>query len=204
MDKKLVMISGDKDWVQLLRPNVVWIDPMRDARLTSKNISTRLGYVPEKGRFSVCKSEDVTDFIGVPSPRAWLEIKALMGDISDNIPGVGGIGPRGAIDLITTYGSVGSFFNQVADKTINVGALTKKLRDFATSEEKHDIFRRNMQLMDLSSPERPEWINPKIVHGAIDPDKFSDFCKRMLFNSIVKDLDGWLEPFTGNMMEKAA
>lgn len=202
-DKKIVMISGDKDWIQLLRPNCVWVDPVRDHRLTSKNLSENLGYNPNKGRFDVCKGVDVEGFIGVPTPQAWLEIKAMMGDVSDNIPGVGGIGPRGAIDLVTAYGSVGSFFNQIADKSLDPKSLPKKLRDFAEMDEKHDIFRRNMQLMDLMTHERPEMINPKITSQPINFTGFEQLCRELAFNRIVNDMDTWLEPFT-TKMEKVA
>lgn len=200
-ERKVVMVSADKDWVQLLRPNAIWIDPVRDYRLTAKSISERLGWNPAKGKIVCAKGDQIEGFIGVPSPQAWLEMKALMGDMGDNIPGVGGIGPKGALELVKTYGSVASFFNQIADKSVDPTTLPKKLRDFAEDPAKHDLYRRNIQLMDLRSPERPAWINAKIDKGELNREKFAGFCNRLAFNSITTDLDKWIEPFVQKELE---
>ena len=202
--RKAVMISADKDWIQLLRPNAMWIDPVRDYRLSMKTLPERFGWNPHKGRLVVGNGAQIDGFIGIPSPRAYLEMKAIMGDAGDNIPGVGGVGPRGALDLILQYGSVSGFFNQCADKTIDIDALPKKIRDFATSDEKQEFYRRNMRLMDLRSKERPAWVNPKIDKGEFDPEKFRTLCDRLAFNSIASNLDAWLEPFNPREMELAA
>lgn len=198
-----LMITGDKDWVQLLGKGVGWLDPVRGDRLAIKTLTEKLGYHPDKKKFAICDGKNVEGFLGVPSPRAWLEIKCLMGDISDSIPGVGGVGPAGAIELILKYGSFASFLNQVADKTVDIKALPKKFADLATDDEKQDKFRRNMRLMDLTTSERPEAVNLTINAGSLDPAKFEALCKQFLFRSILKDLNGWLEPFQPKM-ENAA
>jgi 5'-3' exonuclease len=194
--KRGVMISGDKDWVQLLSPNVAWIDPVRDYRLTLKTLESKLGFHPEKKDITVVKDgKEIEGWVGVPSPRAWLEMKCLMGDTSDNIPGVGKIGPKGAIDFVHAYGSFASFINQCADKSIDTAKLPKNLRDFSESDEKQEIFRRNMRLMDLRTTERPIPIALNTVQEPLDPIAFETFCKDMLFNSITNDMEGWLQPF---------
>jgi 5'-3' exonuclease len=203
--KRAVLISGDKDWVQLISANTAWIDPIRDYRLTLKTLENKLGVQKGKPDFSVVKDGATTEgWVGVPSPRAWLEIKALMGDTSDNIPGVGKIGPKGAIDFVRAYGSFAAFLNQCADKSIDTAALPKNLRDLAESDEKQEAFRRNMRLMDLRSKERPAPIALKTVHDPLDRAAFEAFCKAHLFNSITSDLDNWLEPFMPQPALKAA
>ncbi len=203
--KRAVMISGDKDWVQLLSPNTAWIDPVRDQRLTPKTLENKLGWVPEKKKISVVDDGSKTEgFVGVPSPRAWLEMKCLMGDISDNIPGVGKIGPKGAIDFVREYGSFASFINQCADKSIDTAALPKNLRDFAESDEKQETFRRNMRLMDLRSTERPAPVALTTVQKPLDVDGFERFCDDMMFNSITGDLENWLQPFAPVQFKAAA
>jgi 5'-3' exonuclease len=203
--KRGVMISGDKDWVQLLSPNVAWIDPVRDYRLTLKTLEQKLGWDPDKKDISVVKDgNQIEGWVGVPSPRAWLEMKCLMGDTSDNIPGVGKIGPKGAIDFVHAYGSFSAFINQCADKSIDTAKLPKALRDFSESDEKQEIFRRNMRLMDLRTVERPGVIALKSEQEPLDPIAFETFCKDMLFNSITNDLEGWLEPFMPAPALKAA
>ena len=46
------------------------------------------------------------------SPAAYIDVKALMGDASDNIPGVAGIGEKSAFELIRQYGSIDGVYAQ--------------------------------------------------------------------------------------------
>lgn len=174
--KKVLLISGDKDWIQLIGPGVGWMDPINDVRITASKLEEKLG---------------------VKTPRQWLEVKALMGDSSDEIPGVGGIGEKGAKELVMIYGSVTSFLNQAMDGSLP--ELPKKFRDFAESTEKQEIFHRNMKLMDLASPDIPAPLGLKVDQGALNVDEFAGFCEELIFNSIISDLNNWCEPF-----EKAA
>ncbi|MGH7505690.1 MAG: DNA polymerase I, partial [Longimicrobiales bacterium] len=86
-----VIVSGDKDFYQLIRDGVSLLNPGRGGSamveeewVDLRNASERLGVPPEQ----------VTDYL------------ALIGDSSDNIPGARGIGPKTAIQLIEEYGSV--------------------------------------------------------------------------------------------------
>jgi 5'-3' exonuclease len=173
-DAKIIMISGDQDWIQLVRPRVAWRDPVHDKFVSHGNIMEKEG---------------------VPSPRAHLEVKCLWGDKGDDIPGVGGIGKDGAIEFIAKYGSVAAFLNQCADKSIDIDKLPKKFRDLATSDEKQELYRRNMRLMDLTTKERPEPVNLKLTRGELDIPKFQAFCEQFLFNSMLSDINRWCEPF---------
>jgi len=170
--KKVLLLSGDKDWIQLIGKGVGWMDPINDLRITVSTLEEKLG---------------------VKTPRQWLEVKALMGDSSDEIPGVGGIGDKGAKELIATYGSVTSFLNQAMDGSLP--DLPKKFRDFAESPEKQEIFHRNMKLMDLASPEIPAPLGLKIEKGALNIDAFAGLCEELAFNSIISNLNAWTEPF---------
>lgn len=182
--QKIMLISGDKDWIQLVGPGVGWYDPIRDLRITEKTIEEKLGFRDEK-----------TDtWYGVPSAQAWLEIKALMGDTSDGIPGVGGIGEKGAILFLRTYGSVIKFRNAVMDKSIDVATLPKKFRDLIEDENKLEIFARNIRLMNLNSKVIPMPHDLRITKTEIDPDGFRAFCEKWVFKSILSQ-DNWLEPF---------
>jgi 5'-3' exonuclease len=176
--KKILLLSGDKDWIQLIGPGVGWMDPINDVRITAASLKDKLG---------------------VETPRQWLEVKALMGDSSDEIPGVGGIGEKGAKELITTYGSVTSFINQINEGSIKPADLHKKFRELAEDFEKQQIFHRNLKLMDLASPEIPAPLGLKVEKGGLSLDDFAALCEELLFNSIISDLQNWCEPF-----EKAA
>lgn len=172
--RRVLMISGDKDWIQLVSPTTSWFDPVNNVKITSATIEEKLG---------------------VKTPRSWLEVKALMGDAGDNIPGVGGIGQKGAVELLNTYGSVSSFINGTIDGTITVSSLVKKFRDFAEDDSRQDAWCRNMRLMDLRAAEIPAPLGLKTTKGKLNREAFEKICKRLLFKSFLTDYTDWLEPF---------
>lgn len=85
-----VIISGDRDLLQLATENIKIRIP-----------KTKSG----KTEIEDYLSKDVLDKYGV-SPKQFIEVKALMGDTSDNIPGVAGIGEKTAISIIQKYDTV--------------------------------------------------------------------------------------------------
>ncbi len=92
-----VIATGDRDSMQLV----------------DENVYVRLAYTqngtPHSELFDV---DAVIRKYGV-SPRSLIEVKALMGDSSDNIPGVAGIGEKGATALISQFGSVENIYNSI-------------------------------------------------------------------------------------------
>lgn len=167
--KRALMMTGDKDWIQLVGPGVGWLDPVNNVRITEKVIAEKLG---------------------VKNGQAWLEVKALMGDPSDAIPGVGGIGEKGAKDLVNAYGSVTSFINQYQLEKLEV---PKKFKDLAEQIEKQDAFHRNLKLMDLSAAPVPE--NLKLNKGQFDEEKVREMFEELSFRSILMSFEDWCEPF---------
>ena len=100
----VVVVSGDKDFHQLVRPGVWLLNPGRGGPASVEehwvgveNGSERLGVAPER----------TTDFL------------ALVGDASDNVPGVKGIGEKGAQELIAEFGDLEAIL-------ANVSKITKK------------------------------------------------------------------------------
>ena len=175
--RRVLLVTGDKDWIQLVGPGVAWFDPIRDQKITNSNIEEKLG---------------------VKTGEAWLDVKCLMGDTSDEIPGVGGIGEKGAIELVNAFGSVSSFTNGVLMKIIDPNTLHKKFKDLALDEDKHIAFARNRVLMDLRGSIVPKPKDFVRTHQPIDKEGFRDFCKRFLFSSILKEFDSWIEVFERN------
>lgn len=80
-----VIVSSDKDLLQLVREGVYMLDPMKD--------------------YFVYDERGVEEKWGVP-PQQIIELLSIMGDSIDNIPGVKGIGPKGALELIQKFGTV--------------------------------------------------------------------------------------------------
>lgn len=87
-DAKITVVSGDKDLLQLLNPSTT-------IALTKK------GYT-EYNVYDVQRFEEEYAI----APALFADVKAFMGDSSDGYPGVKGIGPKTALNLIQTYGSV--------------------------------------------------------------------------------------------------
>lgn len=171
---KVLLVSGDKDWIQLVGPNCSWFDPINDRKVTTKNFKEKTG---------------------VDTAAQFVEMKALMGDSGDNVPGVGGIGDKGAVEFLTTYGSFANFSNMVLDGSLDPKTLHKKYRDLAESEDKRMLFSRNLELVDLRTKLRPTPLNLTATKGVANKEAFRTFCQKLLFRSILKDFDAWLEAF---------
>lgn len=184
---KVMLQSGDKDWLQLLQPGVGWFDTINELRITQATFTSKIGY--ERKTKNKATGEEIVEWRGVPNPQAFLEVKALMGDPSDNIPGVGGIGEKGAVELVIRFGSVQHFFEQVEIEKIDV---PKKLADFCASPDKKDIFYRNMRLMNLAHGDIPAPQGIILNKDPTDVDAFTAFCGEFAFGSILADVPGWL------------
>ena len=109
-DVKCVVVTGDKDDLQLASENTV-----------IKLVVTRMGNT-ETTDFD---AKAVEEKYGV-TPREFIAIKALMGDSSDNIPGVAGIGEKTAMALIEKYRSLDNLYENLAELK---GATLKKITE---------------------------------------------------------------------------
>lgn len=81
---EVVIVSSDKDLMQLLRDGVEMQDPMKNTAIGLAEVEAKFGVTPDKV----------------------IEVQALIGDSVDNVPGVPGIGPKGAAALINEYGTL--------------------------------------------------------------------------------------------------
>lgn len=105
--------TGDRDSLQLVRDNVQVL-----------LASTRMG-ISETKAYDVAR---IQEEYGV-SPKQMIDIKALMGDSSDNIPGVAGIGKKTAEDLIVRFGSVDAIYAQIETLDVKPGVRQKLMAD---------------------------------------------------------------------------
>ena len=108
---EVYIVSGDKDFMQLINDNVFLYAP------GTKN-------KPDK----VYDKDGVKDRWGVP-PDKIIDLFGLMGDSSDNIPGVSGVGPKSAMKLINEYGTLEETLNNadaVTNKRVRNGLLDGK------------------------------------------------------------------------------
>ncbi|SBW12044.1 fused DNA polymerase I 5'-_3' exonuclease; 3'-_5' polymerase; 3'-_5' exonuclease [uncultured Alphaproteobacteria bacterium] len=91
----VVVVSADKDLMQLVRPGVQLFDPMKNKPIDADAVREKFGVVPEKV----------------------IDVQALAGDSSDNVPGVPGIGVKTAAQLIETYGDLETLLGRAAEIT---------------------------------------------------------------------------------------
>ena len=112
-EDKCFIATGDRDSLQLVSDNT-----------TVLLAATKMG----KPVTTVYDTAKIKEDYGV-SPRQMIEIKALMGDSSDNIPGVAGIGPKTAGDLIAKYGSIDYIYENLDSLDIKKGVHDKLLTD---------------------------------------------------------------------------
>ncbi|MBX7232505.1 MAG: DNA polymerase I [Bdellovibrionales bacterium] len=102
-DWEVVIVSGDKDFAQLVSNKVYLYDTMKEKKFDAQAVFEKWGVRPEQMR----------DYL------------ALVGDTSDNVPGVKGVGPKGAIKLLTEFGTLEGIYENLAK--VSGAALKIKL-----------------------------------------------------------------------------
>ena len=111
----VVMVTGDKDFMQLVTNKAVIWDPMKDKLTDRKAIQNELGIEPDA----------VVDMMG------------LSGDASDNIPGVPGVGPKTALLLVKQYGTLESIYaevDQITQKKLHENLVAYREQAFLSRE----------------------------------------------------------------------
>jgi DNA polymerase I len=141
-DARIAIVSSDKDLMQLVGERVVLLDGMKDRRYDEKEVENRFG---------------------VP-PSQLLDLRALTGDTSDNIPGVSGIGAKGAAELIRRWGDLENLLahaGEVESKRAREALLEQA--DRARLSKRLAALRSNVPLaQDLEMAERREPDLPRL------------------------------------------
>ena len=150
------IVSSDKDLMQLVGPAVVMYDTMKDKRI---------------GR------DEVIEKFGVP-PEKVIEVQSLIGDTSDNVPGVPGIGVKTAAQLIGEYGDLETLLKRAGEIKQD-----KRRQSLIDNAEQARISKRLVTLdqhVDLDTP-----IEDLLVH---EPDykNLIAFLKAMEFSTLTR------------------
>ncbi|MGD8548203.1 MAG: DNA polymerase I [Desulfobacterales bacterium] len=153
----VVMVTGDKDFVQLVTDNAIIWDPMKEKTIDIKAV--RQSYGVEPGQM--------------------VDVMGLSGDSSDNIPGVPGIGPKTALTLIKTFGSMDRLYEQL-DK------ITKKKQHQNLIQYKAQAF-LSRKLVKINT-DVPVAFNPEDLKlRKPDHTKLSSLFKMLEFRQLQKD-----------------
>lgn len=157
------MVTPDKDYGQLVRDNVFIYKPAKAG-----------AGVEIWGPTEVCTHFELKD------PTQVIDILAIWGDASDNIPGVPGIGEKGAKKLVGEYGSVE---NLIA----NAEKLSPKQRDSVLSNVDQLILSKELATIKLDVP--IEFEADKLVMDNPDIDLLREIYIRHGFRSLLRDLE---------------
>lgn len=155
---KTVIVSGDKDFMQLVSDDIMMIDTMKDKTYGIEGVRERFGVDPEKV----------------------VEILGLMGDASDNIPGVPGVGEKTALRLIEEFGTVEGVLenaNKVRNKKVK-----ENLREFA------DQARLSRELATIKTDAEVEFDLESLRHTEPDTDILKEIFKEFEFSSLIQEL----------------
>lgn len=169
----VVVVTGDRDALQLA------------------DKSTRIKIPRTKGGKTETEEYDfdtIREKYGI-DPIQFIDVKALMGDTSDNIPGVPGIGEKTALDLIKTYGSLENLYDNV--EQVSKKGLREKLETYkeqAFMSKKLATIERNMPFLCHFE---------ELIRAESDKQKLYELFKRLEFKSFIEKY-GLKEGHTSN------
>ena len=161
---QVVIVSGDKDMMQLIGPDIRMLDTMKNKW------------------FDI---EGVEEKFGVPPDRV-IEVMGLMGDSSDHIPGVKGVGPKTATELIRKFGSIEELYERIdeVDK--------QKLREKLVQDKEMALLSR--QLVTINSSMELEF---KLEDLKLKPSNITELKKlfsEFEFSSLLGELEDNSDP----------
>lgn len=148
------IISSDKDLMQLIGPQVIMYDTMKDRRVSAKQVMEKFGVGPEK----------------------MIDLQSLAGDSTDNIPGVPGIGPKTAAQLLDEYGDLETLLERASE--IKQNKRRENLIEFAEQA------RISKQLVTLKDDVPLEVPLDGLFLEPTDGPKLVGFLKALSFTSI--------------------
>jgi len=156
---QVVIVSGDKDLLQLIDERVTMWDPMNDRVMDPDQVEKKYEVGPDQ----------------------LLDCFSLIGDSSDNVPGVPGIGPKTAAKLIIEFGSLENLYDNV--ETLKKSKMKERLidnRDAAFMSR--DLIRLKT---DIEVPLSPQGY----ILNDPDEDKLRAIYTELNFTSLLKELD---------------
>ena len=178
------ILSGDRDLFQL-------VDDNRDIAVLYMGGGP---YAKNSGP-TLIREEGVLGKLGV-MPNKVVDLKALTGDSSDNIPGVRGVGPKTAINLLSENGDLDGVYKALealSDPKANSGALKGALKG-KLSNDKENAYRSRMLaeiLIDIPLPE-----DPRLGLGLVELGALRQRLEELELNSLQRQSEKFAELFS--------
>ena len=152
---KVTIVSSDKDLMQLYKKNVRIYDPMKNKFISEEDI---------KNKFGVGASKVI-------------DVQALAGDSSDNVPGVPGIGVKTAAELINKYGDLEKLLKSAHEIKQN------KRRETLIENKDKALISKKLVTLKSDAPVNKNLIDLELK--SIDKDKLYKFLREMEFNRLL-------------------
>ena len=155
---KVTIVSSDKDFMQLYKKNIRIYDPMKNKYISEEDIDKKFGVTPDKV----------------------VDVQALAGDSSDNVPGVPGIGIKTAAELINQFGN----FENVLKKADQI-KQNKRRESLIENKDKATISKKLVTLKK-DVPLKNEITEFDLKN--VDKDKLYTFLREMEFNRLLSSV----------------
>lgn len=175
--KKVTIVSSDKDFLQIVDQNIEVYSPIKKKTYQKKDIQEEIGLIPEN----------------------YLIMKALLGDNSDNLSGIKGLGPKTLLkefpQLIDKPGVTLKDIYNICEEKLQ----TKKI--FASIIYDWDKVKTNWELMNLSEPRLGDYEIFHILEKIKEPTPnlqavtFLSMLESDQIEALNKNVEGWLETF---------
>ena len=187
-DKDVYILSGDRDLFQLIEDHITVRIPRTKMGKTETEIYTK---------------EKVEEEYGL-EPIDLIEVKALMGDSSDEIPGVPNVGPKTGTSLIKQFKTVANLYKALEEGTVD---LTSKLKDTLIKNKDLAELSKELGTIKINAPIKEDLEDIKIVEW--DRTKVAEIFKKLNFNRFIdrfnlnKELEEKKSEIKINVIEKS-
>jgi len=162
---EVALVSGDRDLLQISDEHIkIRIPKTKGGKTVIEN------YYPE----------DVVNEYGV-TPKVFIDMKALMGDSSDNVAGVHGVGPKSATKLLVTYGSLDGIYEHIDEMKPSAQ------KDNLISDKESAYLSQKLVTIDIDAPVDFELSNAKL-ENLYNQDAYAYF-KRLEFKNFLSRFD---------------
>ena len=155
---KVTIVSSDKDLMQLYKSNIRIYDPMKNKFISNEDINNKFGVNPEKV----------------------IDVQALAGDSSDNVPGVPGIGVKTAAELINEYGNLENLLRNSEKIKQN------KRRETLIQNKDKAIISKKLVTLKKDVPIKIKISEFKLKE--INKDRLYNFLREMEFNRLLSSV----------------
>jgi DNA polymerase-1 len=151
---KIIVVTGDKDFRQIISPSVTLWDTMKDRLMTYDTFTEEYGLKPEQ----------------------MIDVMGLSGDSSDNIPGVPGVGEKTAVDLVKQFGTL--------EKVLENAQQIKKakLKENLAQAREDALLSKRLVTLDLHVP--LDWRLEDLRIGPPDQKKLGEIFRELEFRDL--------------------